>query len=104
MFGFAASEAFHHAIQSPSIDLKYFGSAAHVSVATLDHVRDVLMLDLFQGNEISGKHCGGLLSSDQQEISEVRSSEHAGSIESNGPLHHIFQFANIARPCVTGKQ
>jgi hypothetical protein len=45
---FANPEPLDHPIQRPAIDLQDFGSAAHISVAAIDDVKDVLPFDFFQ--------------------------------------------------------
>jgi hypothetical protein len=53
--GFPAMESFHHPVQSSAVDLENFRSAAHISIASFDHVADVLTFNLLKGNQITGE-------------------------------------------------
>jgi len=49
---FLTLESFHHPVERSSVDPENFCGAAHVSIATFDHVADVLAFNLLKGNQI----------------------------------------------------
>ena len=55
LLGFLVAESFHHPIQRPAVDMENFCGPAHISVAAIDDVADVLAFNFFQRNKVPGK-------------------------------------------------